>query len=1096
MALVTKTVDKTLVNGSEVFIYTINVSYSGLVQPAQNGYLIDFFPSKILFALPQVGGQLQSITQTPVLGGTNVSFNFGQVNAGTSLSFTVGCSFGPGRVDNDSFTNIVNLFADGVNVATGTAPTVNLVLDAQFRLSKTATDASLVRPGDERTIVLTLLNEADYGASINNVVINDILPAGLSPVLAFTPIGHDFPVNGYSDPTYNNRLGSWIGNTMNFTLPSFHGAMYTITFKVTVDNDVLPGQIITNIANWSIDGVAQADALYVFKVFSPQDAFSLGKSGTRTGTIGSPVSYLIVNANQDNVTHTNYVLEDSLPLELDISELKFTSGVAGIPSYSILYSLRSAPNVYIPLLTNVSGNTGTINLLPLIPPNDGIAKIKVTAPSILPGNISAHSLQLLGTINNTAIIGQSIINSVTASADGGILITSNWDTLVNGQSDLSVAKSISPELPAYFPLEEFTIAVVGSTPNTITINPVLADLMPIGVLYEQDSEYFRYTDNFNSVTYDSRLAGFPVPLPTREIIPNFAGTGKTLLRWSFDFIVPMGNTLGVYFKAFVEIDPPSSFENIGFEGNPGDNVLFVYNSIADVNDYDGDGITDENISSVSVSGLVLTTSEFSLKKLVKGARDLDFSPVGTSVSGGSADYQLLVTNNQDIDLRNIEIVDILPYVGDTGVILTNTPRGSQFIVYATGAVEAQVVNLIGNPVDPNPDIVIEYSTSNDPMRFDQFGNPIGTGVFTLTPPADITTLRSIKVTTGPNFLLKPYDRLIVTIKANVPVGVPLGQTAYDSFAVRANKIINGQPQPLLPTEPNKVPVTVVAATNGSIGQFVWEDYNGNGIYDAGEPGVNGITVQLYDSNMNLLLSTSTANNAMGQPGYYLFSNLPADDYFVKFTPYAPYTLTVQMAAAPNGSRPNQTTGITNLITLAANQNILDVNAGLIGLPCLPPVIYATDKCIYVGQIFDPLAGVTAVDCQGNDITSDIIITENTVNTAVPGLYYVTYSVTDSRNQTTTKRIEVFVCKVNERHQAISDLIQSIALQKTALAHILNAEGEKIQKAASLDFSSADLLSINDSVKDMIKTIVKLEMVLKAKLDIFDCSLCSKDCCGN
>lgn len=37
-----------------------------------------------------------------------------------------------------------------------------------------------------------------------------------------------------------------------------------------------------------------------------------------------------------------------------------------------------------------------------------------------------------------------------------------------------------------------------------------------------------------------------------------------------------------------------------------------------------------------------------------------------------------------------------------------------------------------------------------------------------------------------------------------------------------------------------------------------------------------------------------------------------------------------------------------------------------------------------------------------------------------------------------------------RSQAITDLIESVALEETALSHILNAEGEKIQKMVALD----------------------------------------------
>ena len=73
-----------------------------------------------------------------------------------------------------------------------------------------------------------------------------------------------------------------------------------------------------------------------------------------------------------------------------------------------------------------------------------------------------------------------------------------------------------------------------------------------------------------------------------------------------------------------------------------------------------------------------------------------------------------------------------------------------------------------------------------------------------------------------------------------------------------------------------------------------------------------------------------------------------------------------------------------------------------------PVINASDKTIYVGDSFDPKAGVTASDAEDGNITNKISITENTVNTNTAGTYKVTYKVTDSNNNTTTKTISVVV----------------------------------------------------------------------------------------
>lgn len=40
--------------------------------------------------------------------------------------------------------------------------------------------------------------------------------------------------------------------------------------------------------------------------------------------------------------------------------------------------------------------------------------------------------------------------------------------------------------------------------------------------------------------------------------------------------------------------------------------------------------------------------------------------------------------------------------------------------------------------------------------------------------------------------------------------------------------------------------------------------------------------------------------------------------------------------------------------------------------------------------------------------------------------------------------------ITTRSQAITDIIESVALEETALSHILNAEGEKIQKMVAMD----------------------------------------------
>ena len=78
--------------------------------------------------------------------------------------------------------------------------------------------------------------------------------------------------------------------------------------------------------------------------------------------------------------------------------------------------------------------------------------------------------------------------------------------------------------------------------------------------------------------------------------------------------------------------------------------------------------------------------------------------------------------------------------------------------------------------------------------------------------------------------------------------------------------------------------------------------------------------------------------------------------------------------------------------------------------------------------------------------------------------------------------------------AVNDVIESVALMETALSHILNAEGEKIQKAVGtlnsgygkpqpgLACSTEELVCIDESVEEVIRAITILESLLQKKLN--------------
>lgn len=67
-------------------------------------------------------------------------------------------------------------------------------------------------------------------------------------------------------------------------------------------------------------------------------------------------------------------------------------------------------------------------------------------------------------------------------------------------------------------------------------------------------------------------------------------------------------------------------------------------------------------------------------------------------------------------------------------------------------------------------------------------------------------------------------------------------------------------------------------------------------------------------------------------------------------------------------------------------------------------------------------------------------------------------------------------------QAITDLIESIAMQEASMSCILAAEAQKIQKALTMEISLDQLLNVNDTAMNMMQTINDLEHTLRDKLE--------------
>ncbi len=80
---------------------------------------------------------------------------------------------------------------------------------------------------------------------------------------------------------------------------------------------------------------------------------------------------------------------------------------------------------------------------------------------------------------------------------------------------------------------------------------------------------------------------------------------------------------------------------------------------------------------------------------------------------------------------------------------------------------------------------------------------------------------------------------------------------------------------------------------------------------------------------------------------------------------------------------------------------------------------------------------------------------------------------------------IITAGTGSREQAITDLIQSVALQETALSHILNAEGEKMQAVIGMtDTTREQLMDLNKSVQMLVNAATRFEMICQSKLEMF------------
>jgi uncharacterized repeat protein (TIGR01451 family) len=278
----------------------------------------------------------------------------------------------------------------------------------------------------------------------------------------------------------------------------------------------------------------------------------------------------------------------------------------------------------------------------------------------------------------------------------------------------------------------------------------------------------------------------------------------------------------------------------------------------------------------------------------------------TSGPAGANDHSLdLGFFDERVDLSLVKTVSAGPYAPGQNITYTLT---------VSNATDCTKAGVFAGPCSAATNVTIAdafpaqltFVTANPAPAFNSTTNVWTVG--TLAPGASATIQITATIKTG----------TIGNIRNFAQVQTQDGPLDIDSTP--GNRNPNN-----LPAEDDEAEVTINIGP-ASLGDRVWVDKNGNGCQDQGEVGLAGVTVVLLDSNGATLDTKTTDAN-----GNYLFSNLAAATYSVRFTAPNGYVFTKRAVAAcgtDKDSDADLANGRTQNIALGAGQNFLDLDAGL------------------------------------------------------------------------------------------------------------------------------------------------------------------------
>ncbi|MFD0590920.1 DUF6923 family protein [Paenibacillus sp. GCM10027627] len=1044
----------------DLLTYTLIVSNAG-PSDAANVTLADAVPASLLNVEYSTDG---GSTFNPWPG----SISLGTLANGSSETILI-----RGTVSSSATGNIVNTAVVSSttpdpdptnNTSTSTTP---VITSADVSVVKTGSP-SPVLAGNLLTYTIDIANAGPSDAQ--NVTLTDAIPAAL--------LGTEYSVDG--GVTFN----PWTGSLSIGTLPS--GGTETILIRGTV-NPLATGTITNTavVSSTTPDPDPTNNTSTEITPINTSADLSVDKTGSPNPVQpGDLLTYTIVVSNAGPNNALNVTLTDAVPGELTGVEYSTDGGVTFNPwpgSIGLGTLVTGASETILIQGTVIPSATGTITNTAVVdsttpdpdPTNNtstdhtgvnalaDLQVIKIGAPNpVFAGDDLTYTIVAFNagpsTAENVIItdIAPSELTNVLFSTDGGVTFNP-WPGFIN------IGNLASGDSFTLLIRGTVLSSATGSISNTATVASITPDPDPTNNTSTADTDVDASAD-ISIVKTASPDPANPGQLLTYTIVVSNAGPSDAQNVVVVDAVSsaipdPQYSTDGGN-----TFNPWPGSVNLGTVASGASITLLIEGTISD--SFTGDlsntatahSTTPDPDPTNNTSTIVTPVNPLADLSVVKTASPSPITP-GTELT-----YSLVVSNAGPSDAENVTLSDAVPlqnvqYSTDGGVTFNPWPgaislgtlaSGSSETVLLTGSVASSVTASVTNTATvtsttPDPDITNNTSTTTVPV----------------SPSADVSI-----------------------IKLADPNPVTPGQTLTYTLSVT-----NAGPS-------DAQNITVVDAVPAQLSN-VQVSIDGGVIYHPWPGSISipslasGVTIEvLIRGTVNLSASgtisnTAIANSSTPDPN-------PTNNTSTIVTPVVP-TADVSVVKTASATLVNVGDTLTYTIVVANagpddadNVALTDAVSSL-----LANVEYSTDG----GATFAPWPGSLNLGtlASGTSFTvlirGTVVLTDqrNIRNTATASS--TTFDPNPANNSSTINTaINVVITITTE--DAVNLLLSSIAVEELGIAHIINSEAEKIQYALGTlpgiqtPSSIDDLLSINSSVKQTLKTLNQLEMLLLNKLE--------------